>query len=607
MRTATSYRRSIWNIFQVPRDGAHRLLYDIWQPLALLVLAISFTIIVFATEPGAANDVVFYCNADGKIKKRGDRSYKPLWDPEQFFTINVAYGSMPFSVAKFIDACWDITVGRGGQMLVAIVAYRVLRRSLTLIMETCAVPVSMATTIYCRQIQLASVWETLCCSLSSKKRYPQAGMELSLKLRLIAHLFVCAYVLSFATLASVTTGYRAGLTGYFDFKADESSQLKPVTKISHPLVSLYDGNRIGLSDQAIHLTSSPVLAGEVDLGAFLNKSSSSMDDLTGALFDCKRYVSLSYWILLLTCLLADYYTCRGLLDDKQNKNGTRPRGATITFTCANHDCSCSLSRGYDPDDSPAAQTAVMTSSIALNGKQWDLPAPPLSISLVAIGHILKNQSSQDTTAGYYWSGHSIDDNSLEHRAYINGSESTVLTMYDNTLDIDLDSVIDTGACIANDAYQWGFSSLVLLSFCSYTLLFVATLIGLQIDVFRNSRSDRDPESHSIYHDILFLAAELETLFGEHVGDFSAKEIEHEIAHCETGLDLDVEKLLIARARDWNLSLEGKAAREKFIVSRRGLEDAIQWLADQGLSFEPLEPLDLETLEGKFKRRARLER
>jgi hypothetical protein len=307
--------------------------------------------------------------------------------------------------------------------------------------------------------------------------------------------------------------------------------------------------------------------------------------------------------MLLTGLIADYYTCSGLLDDKQNVNQTRPRGETITFTCASHDCSCSLSHGYDPDDSPAAQTAVMTSSITLDGKQWDLPAPPLSISLIAIDHILKNQSRQDTKADYYWTGHTIDDSNIEHRAYINGSETSVLTLYDNTLDIDLDSVIDTGACIANDAYQWGFSSLVLLSFCCYTLLFVATLIGLQIDVFRNSRSDRDPESHSIYHDILFLAAELQGLFGEQVGDFSAKEIEHEISHCETGLDLDVEKLLVARARDWKLSLEGKAAREKFIVSRRGLEDAIQWLVDQGLSFEPLEPLDLETLEAKLRNSA----
>lgn len=143
-----------------------------------------------------------------------------------------------------------------------------------------------------------------------------------------------------------------------------------------------------------------------------------------------------YDLQLLTGLIADYYTCRGLLDDKQNPNQTRPSGETITFTCANHDCSCSLSHGYDPDDSPEAQTAVMTSSIALYGKQWDLPAPPLSISLVTIGHISKNQSGQDTAAGSYWSGHSIDDNSLGHRAYRNGPKSTVSTMYDNTLEIE---------------------------------------------------------------------------------------------------------------------------------------------------------------------------
>lgn len=288
-------------------------------------------------------------------------------------------------------------------------------------------------------------------------------------------------------------------------------------------------------------------------------------------------------------MTADYYTCRALLEDSQNDNATRPSDEAITFTCANHNCSCSLPFGYE-------QSAVMTSSIVLNGKQWDLPAPPLSISLVEISHVYKNQSRQNIAAGYYWSGHLIDDNSLEHRAYINGSGSTVLTMYDNAVEVEPDFVVDTGACIANDAYQWGFSSLLLLCFCSYTLLFVATLIGLQIDVFRHSRSDRDHKPQSIYHDILFLAAELKSLLGERDENPSTEEMEHEVAQHGVGLRVQVEELLPARASDWRLSLEGKAARKKFVERRIGLEDAIQWLIHQGLSFEPLEPMDLEMLE-----------
>lgn len=283
----TGYRRlDIERNLRVPRDGPHRLLYDTWQPLALLLIVACLTVAIFTTEPGAANDTIFYCNADGRIKIRGDRTYKPLWDTEQFFTVNVAYGSMSFSVAKFIDACWDIIIGRGGQMLVAIMAYRTLRRSLTLIMETYDVPLPMATAIYCGQIQLTSVWEVVCCTLRPGKKHLHAGMQSRVKLRLMAQLFACAYVLSFPTLASITTGYRAGLTGYFDFKDGESSQLKPVTKLTNPLISLYDSDRVGLPDKITHLSKPPMMSGKADLGAYLNISN-SMNDPTGVLFDCE--------------------------------------------------------------------------------------------------------------------------------------------------------------------------------------------------------------------------------------------------------------------------------------------------------------------------------
>lgn len=74
--------------------------------------------------------------------------YSPIWDPSLFFTINLAYGSLFFSVVKFIDACWDLVIGRGGQLLAAMLAYRHLRPSFTLLLEQNAIPMATVT-LFC--------------------------------------------------------------------------------------------------------------------------------------------------------------------------------------------------------------------------------------------------------------------------------------------------------------------------------------------------------------------------------------------------------------------------------------------------------------------------
>lgn len=89
------------------------------------------------------------------MKALGD--YKPLWDPELYFTVNIAFGQFAFSTAKVIDVVWDAVVARGGQMLAATVAYRTLRRSLTLNMETSTVTMPTIATLYCHQIQVTSL------------------------------------------------------------------------------------------------------------------------------------------------------------------------------------------------------------------------------------------------------------------------------------------------------------------------------------------------------------------------------------------------------------------------------------------------------------------
>lgn len=159
MEKLTAYTEPGLGSWKIPRDGTYRYLYDTWQPLTLFVLTVCFTAAFYSVYTPVAtiapNDL-FYCNSDGNlIKALG--YYKPLWDPEMYFTVNIAFGKFAFSTAKVIDAVWDAVVARGGQVLAAMVAYRTLRRSLTLTMEASTVTMSTVATLYCNQIQMISL------------------------------------------------------------------------------------------------------------------------------------------------------------------------------------------------------------------------------------------------------------------------------------------------------------------------------------------------------------------------------------------------------------------------------------------------------------------
>lgn len=242
---------AIWKTiprWSVPRDGTRRFLYENWQALTFATLTISSTVIVFATQPWTPSftDDLF-CNVDGNVAQ-ARIGYQPMWDVGLFFAINIAYGELSFTTVKLIDACWDVIVGRLGQGVVGIMAFRVLRRSLALLMEDSVVLVSTATSVCCQQIQLISVWELLRGIFVSPTRTPPLGRRQRLRnaTRYAMYVFVCAYVLAFATFVSVMTGYRAMLTGYSQLNEFEKDSLTRLSLVNSTRVALWDGRRIGL-------------------------------------------------------------------------------------------------------------------------------------------------------------------------------------------------------------------------------------------------------------------------------------------------------------------------------------------------------------------------
>lgn len=258
-----------------------RLLYNVWQPLAIFVLTTAFTATFFAVkDPLSTADGHFFCNADGSVQRAG--TYQLLWDSKLYFTINVSFGRFSFTAVKLIDACWDTLVGRGGQMLVAIVAYRVLRRSIALSMEICTYPISTLTAIFCQQIQLNSAWELLHGVQTRRSNWSNMPRA-SPYIRLAAHISIFAYVLTFATLVSVMAGYRAEMEGYFG-----PEELMPISNIYSPQMKLEDGARIGLSEPSEPLVfpQTIYMGSHSNIDAHLDNSH-TFGEPFGVLFDCK--------------------------------------------------------------------------------------------------------------------------------------------------------------------------------------------------------------------------------------------------------------------------------------------------------------------------------
>lgn len=151
------------------------------------------------------------------------------------------------------------------------------------------------------------------------------------------------------------------------------------------------------------------------------------------------------------------------------------------------------------------------------------------------------------------------------RAYTNNG-----TGYNET------GIRDTGRCIAEDEYSWGFSFLLLFTFCILTICFALSLIMLQTDVYWNSRCDRDHQYYSIYTDALYLAGKLESRFGSMTGGEAPppETLEKLVEGSKEGLKLEVTSLPLSR---WEEKQQSRRKRSTNLPARRGISGLFSWL------------------------------
>ncbi|KIV82692.1 hypothetical protein PV11_04783 [Exophiala sideris] len=197
-RDNTLRQRSILSVFL----GHALVLLAFLIPVATFALTLSVPKLYKFRANNWANTFT-HCNYDGTFTPY-DTPSKSLWDKAGFFDINVAWGKMGFSTAKFIDIVWDVGAGRAGQALIGYVTFRVTSQYLAMAMHES--PVSYTT------------FESLAFVAPSLVRTGRLAGDLltnrgwRARLAMVWILFSSLFVISFSSFATAMSGYSSDTT-----------------------------------------------------------------------------------------------------------------------------------------------------------------------------------------------------------------------------------------------------------------------------------------------------------------------------------------------------------------------------------------------------------
>jgi hypothetical protein len=314
-----------------------------------LVLAASFALIfvlMFNTFPvGLSNSSGDYCLADGRTNPKSLNGFDTVSENplsfSYFFTINMGFGSYSFSTAKFIDVTWDVLVGRGGQLFLIFITYRVFAKSLLYSMER--YPVSY-------KLFAAVAFDTASWSTMGRMCRDGFGRGFGAKIRLIGMLLTSAYVIAFPTLMSAMTGYT---TLWIPYIAHTNGTLVELARFDRIDYFIVDAARIGLSNNTV----------VYDIN-FVDEFPAGYDSkLLFALEQCKR-------ITQRTIALSSASDCQAI---------------DMLDFCGD---GCPTGSGHAEDSDFRANG---TSSFTLRGRTYGLDAPTLNITKVP----------EDLSRGYY--------------------------------------------------------------------------------------------------------------------------------------------------------------------------------------------------------------
>ncbi|CAO2651972.1 Nn.00g002550.m01.CDS01 [Neocucurbitaria sp. VM-36] len=215
------------------------------------------------------------CYPNGSWKETEGATWR-IMDSSYFFTPNLSFGAFTFTQVKIIDIAWDLIVGRGGQILLAWVNYRVFNEWLVYHMELHLTSYKMYAAVAFQTTTMGTLGvlgkEFLAFGKGTWKRFFRWLAILSMALSTL-------YVLSFPTLCSALTGY---ITPNEPYVENYQRNLIEWSQINRVVYVINDAERIGYAKPLIATLEDSALVN------YINIYQSQFDGNNTAWYDTPR-------------------------------------------------------------------------------------------------------------------------------------------------------------------------------------------------------------------------------------------------------------------------------------------------------------------------------
>jgi hypothetical protein len=194
----------------------------------------------------------FYCDTSDKIRfAYADNAFdtsSPYWDSNLFLSVTMGFHGLTFVQAKAIDICFDLIVGRGSQVLLALTTYSLLRRAVLRSMEVREFSLALVLPFFMERLSVYTLWAMVAnMRIIGKKSEPteqSARPRVRIDWRIALVTCVGCYILAIPTFLSAMTSYQARGEPYFP--VDGGSSYMSAEHITIPNVIVKNGEQIGM-------------------------------------------------------------------------------------------------------------------------------------------------------------------------------------------------------------------------------------------------------------------------------------------------------------------------------------------------------------------------
>jgi hypothetical protein len=214
-------------------------------------------------------DGLFYCDTSDKIRyayaSNAFSRTSPYWDSDLFLSVTMGFHGLTFTQAKAIDICFDLVVGRGSQVLLALATYPLLRRAVLRSMEVREFSLALVLPFFMERLSVFTIWSMFANMRVTRKKEPElesgepiAKSRIRIDWRIVLILLFGCYTLALPTFLSAMTSYQA--RGQPFFPVNNGSSYMSVENIMIPDAFIEGGEQIGLSQRyPLYNTTDPQL------------------------------------------------------------------------------------------------------------------------------------------------------------------------------------------------------------------------------------------------------------------------------------------------------------------------------------------------------------